>query len=272
LGRVPDSGETHLTTHDELKVRLAEKERWTIGHRLLHTCMEELTRRTLLFAATDVLNGAPPVIPRPWYDEFVYSRLIPGSFFTLTAPATLVDYQAAIRSLNRVLALGEASVELEKQKAKSPKGRTQKTSMAGAPDWKSLRRLLEGLEAFAEERVLARFFPLVSDTTEHHLIGPLKSRFLADSPDALHAKYGVSLVDGLTVFGQVAHRPYPILGKDESDSADAIANAGPEAALETALEAALALQPQFGATARWPFVTFTPIGIFRLVPDGALEQ
>ncbi len=127
-----------------------------------------------------------------------------------------------------------------------------------------MRQLVAALEGVTEQRILLRVFPLHQDVSQHHLVGPLRADSLMDSPGELYAKYGLSLLEGVTVLGQVANRPLPDLDGASEDAPSSSPGQGDDSGdIDAMIDTFIDLYPKLSGTARWPFVTISPIAVYR---------
>ncbi len=236
---------------------------WTVGHSVLLDFQAELRRRGMLIDVTAILDSAPAVLPREWYDGMVRDALVPGAFVSVTGPTKLYDFQAIIASMRQAYSLSLLFGRFEEsQRQVTPRS----TKSGQRPKTKQVPQdpfvdALSELEQFLSDRVLVRSYPLGVDDP-HHFVGPIKREHLLESAWTFYAKYGYSPVEDLTMFGQVALVPDDRAGEDLAE--DDVSAVPLAADFEDLLDAIVRAYPNdLLATARWPRVTVTPIAVYR---------
>lgn len=234
---------------------------WTVGHSVLLDFQAELQRRGMLIDVTAILDSAPAILPREWYDGMVRDALTPGAFVSVTGPTKLYDFQAMIASMRQAYSLGLLFGRLEEsQQPDTPRSTKQRPKIKQVTQDPLVAAASE-LEQFLSDRVLVRSYPLGADDP-HHFVGPIKRQHLLESAWTFYAKYGYSPVEDLTMFGQVALVPDDVADEDLEKDDSSIAQAAVD--LEGLLDAMVRAYPNdLLATARWPRVTVTPIAVYR---------
>jgi hypothetical protein len=227
--------------------------------------------------------------PESWETSAVHDTLAEGQLIRVTSQAQVFDATFFRQRLDRLRAFSRALVEMNSSDAtagKSQRDRDRIIAQAERQMWEGTDPSVVGaisdvMESLLGEEIALRVLPCGREHAEYSFGGVLlnRSEYLQKEREALFSRFG-SFLSGWTFVMQVETVPYQIVSQAEEAESSSGANVmRPDEQVSRAGTEQLALdlmtkveQVGFSEGPRWPSITVTPLGIYRVVPPAPSQR